>query len=54
MTKKEQINQEITDTANDINEYLMDVSVPMEDYQRDIDFKLEMMRDNITKILDKE
>ena len=53
MNKKEKIKQEITNTANDINEYLMDDSVSMDDYQRDIDLKFKIMWKNISKILDK-
>jgi len=49
---KEQILKEIVDTANDINEYLMDESIPTECYQTDIDRKLEMMAKNISKLLD--
>jgi len=49
---KEQILKEIVDTANDINKYLMDESIPTECYQTDIDRKLEMMMKNISKLLD--
>jgi hypothetical protein len=49
---KEPILKEIVDTANDINKYLMDESIPTECYQTDIDRKLEMMMKNISKLLD--
>jgi len=49
---KEQILKEIVDTANDINKYLMDESIPTECYPTDIDRKLEMMMKNISKLLD--
>jgi hypothetical protein len=52
MNIKEQILKEIVDTANDINKYLMDESIPMECYPSDIDRKLEMMSKNISKLLD--
>lgn len=45
------ISKDQVDTANDINRYLGDTSVPMECYQRDIDAKLMDSVDRIVQLL---
>ena len=50
----ERVSQEIRDTANDINAYLSDPSVPMECYQKDIDAKLVQMKVNVVTLILRE
>lgn len=45
------IDSLLLSVMNDINAYLMDDSVPMENYQSDIDFKLNEARHEILKEL---
>jgi hypothetical protein len=48
---KEAIDTIIKDYQNDIDAYLEDSSIPMENYQFDINFKLDEMRMEISKVI---
>jgi|TARA_R110002110_G_scaffold184875_2_gene391765 hypothetical protein len=41
----------VNNCTNDINEYLMNDSIPMECYQEDIDKKLKDMKEEILEVI---
>jgi hypothetical protein len=49
----EQFNELFKSVQNDINEYLSDGLAPLENYEYDIDTKLDNAREEFVKLLEK-